>query len=106
MRYIYRTPRLKIIYTYLMGGQVDWTGDCILGFPCFTHPHLHVNLKNNGAFSEELIKKTIIELIDTQYEADPFYYYNAPYRFKIPCEKNLNILAKRIKKQLEKDFND
>jgi hypothetical protein len=105
MRYIYRTPKLKIIYTYLMGGQTDWFGQTYPGWWMVPGDYARTNLTVNGKFDISLIKQKIVTTLASQEESEPFYYYNAAYRFKIPCEKNLNILAARIKKELEKNFN-
>lgn len=95
---IIRTSRLNVLETYLIGGKIDIYGGNSETINSFDE--YRKNLKVDGAYRIELIKEEIKAII-VQYD-EKFKYFGHYYKFKFPSEKNLNILAKRILKHLEK----
>lgn len=107
---IIRTANLTILKAWLIGGQVDLNGCYSEGFYCLNSDLENSHLKiNNKKFSYDLVKQEVILLL-AAYSDEPsngknksFKYYDENYKFNLPCVKNLNILVKRIIKELEKD---
>ena len=102
---VIRTSNLHILSTWILGGQVDPMGNECDGDHSFTKEECNYQRKTNGKFDLDKIKEGIIFNIE-EYGSkesghDPFEFYGDYYRFKVPCAKNLNILAKRIKRDLE-----
>jgi hypothetical protein len=107
MKYL-KSANLIILKTWLLGGYIDYLGNQTEGFHCLTHFNGDNNeILTNNKIDKTKLKKAIIDLID--YEGHSpcggdntvFKYYNENYRFKIPTEKNLNILVNRIFNDLE-----
>lgn len=98
---IIRTANLTVLKTWLLGGQVNELGNHSEGFNTFCEDDCIEVLKDdNGNLSNDLIKESI-ELLIMQFGDDGFKHYGDIYKFKMPSEKNLNILVKRIKAKLE-----
>ncbi len=94
---ITRTADLNILKVAIMGGQSDSLGAYSEGDHSFTINNEH--LKTDYAFSIAKISAQI-EFYIEEYGDNPFKYYGDWYKFKIPKQKNLLILASRIKKIL------
>lgn len=90
------TANLGILDTYLTGGQIDSSGNFSEAFD--------VDLESDEMENLEMIIKAIKGDIKTSMELDEtFEFYGNHYKFKMPCEKNLQILAKRIFKRIENE---
>lgn len=111
MKYL-RTSNLTILKTWLVGGQVTALGNYAEGFNSFYDEYIENLLDEKGNFDDKKIYELVFQLI-TEYDNNPsngplqtFIYYNDYYKFKLPSDENLNILAKRIKKQLIKNYQE
>ena len=106
---IIRTANLDILESWLTGGQTDQiTGVCEGNFNTFDTDHEDCieALRTNGELDLEKIKSAIVDLIvehgDFAYlEQKYFVHWDQKFRFKTPNQKNLMILAARIKENIE-----
>ena len=100
---IIRTANLIVLKTWLIGGQVDVMGSNSEGFHNLTK--YQEEIEEEGQINFDKLKKSIINLIEN-YGNDPsengtgFEFWDEIYRFKIPSNKNLNLLTKRVLKDL------
>lgn len=106
MRKVIRTANLNVLKTWLIGGQNEYMGSSAEGFHCLTKSDENEHLFENGELSSEKVKEQIQCLIES-FGDDPscdgkgFFYFDDYYRFKIPCEKNLNILKNRVVRDIK-----
>lgn len=94
MSKIIRTSNLYILQTWLIGGEIDSSGNCCEGFNSFNEDYLTDDILNN--FEE--VKNIVIDLINN-FKDDKFEYYNEYYKFKMPPDKNLEKLTHNIIKE-------
>lgn len=99
---VIRTANLNILKVWLWGGQTDAIGWYSKGFHCL-HPKDDEDYPKTLEKTKDTIEKLILAYGDepTKFFNRSFEYYDDKYRFKLPCEKNLNILAKRIFEEIK-----
>jgi len=104
-----KTKNINKIFTYLIGGKSDLTGNRLerdFKFDLKKNQTYKDDFKTNGDWDVEKVKD-IITVVITELSS-PFIYYNVEYICSMPTDLNLNNLAHRVLKHLkgqEKSLN-